>query len=204
MSPFREAVSVANTLVEALVEGVTKYPRWFRPAVLLSRVILFAVVTLFYIPCSLVTRIWRGNPRDVIRRIDGHARRIWEEQSPAASIDHLFGLLDTIRSGSSMNVDLAPYGTIHRYWARAELSTLTYTFCASAQDWERALLVADYVLADLQQVGASPSWLQSKGECLVKLGRNAEAREFLLEARDPDRPNPRIEELLDSTRSSLS
>jgi hypothetical protein len=204
MNPLREAVSVANTLVEALAADVTKYPRWFRPAILLSRAIVFAVVALFYVPFLLVTRIWRGNPRDVIRRIDSHARRIWQEQSPAASIDHLLTLLDTVRSGSSINVALAPYGTIHRYWAQAELSPLTYTFCASAQDWERALLVANCVLSDLQEVGVTPSWPQSKGECLIKLGRTAEAREFLLKARDPEHPNPRIDQLLDSTHSSLS
>ena len=90
---------------------------------------------------------------------------------------------------------IEPYGEVFVAGAFASLVQLLYRYEAAQENWEGALDAAEQILRGLDKETAVP-WQLSKAYCLLKLGRETEAKELLFRIRDPSNPNDEASRLL--------
>lgn len=178
-------VIIPRELVRVLIDETAQLPRWSRPFVVTILCVLITVAYVLVSPFLLLSRRWRGQAR-TLREIEAHLERLWYEESPDTAVARLRDILARARSASDMRLSIEPYGEVFSFEADYELSRLLYRYEAARGNWQEALEVAEYLIRAIGGEKKGGAWLLTKAQCLMKLRRNAEVREFLFRIRDRD------------------
>ncbi len=172
---------------------------WIRPFLRIWILVLLSVLLVLALPFLPFLRRRIDANEKSYERLAAHVRRQWSEGRPDAAVGLLRDVYARLRAAPDGRLAVEPYGTLHVAWNSYELTNFLYNCETTLGHWDRALAVADDVIAIVGEAEAG-SWLLSKARCLSELGRDGEAKALLLRHRDPNDPSSAVSRMLDELR----
>jgi hypothetical protein len=172
---------------------------WIRPFLRIWILVLLCVLLVLALPFLPFLRRRIDATEQAYERLAAHVRRQWSESGPDAAVALLRDVYARLRAAPDGRLVVEPYGTLHVAWNSFELTNFLYDCEVTVGQWDRALAVAEDVIALMGEAHAG-SWLLSKARCLAQLGRDGEAKALLLRHRDPADPSSAFNVMLDELR----
>lgn len=180
-----------------------RFPPWARPFVFGALLLFNLGLLLIVMPFTLLRFPRLKREQRTLKEIERRAERLWLEESPEAAVAHLRSVLSRLENPQTLSVTIEPYGSVFVAAAFASLIQLLYRYEAAQENWEGALDASEKLIAGFDDDTARP-WLLSRAACLMKLGRDSEAKELLFRIRDPSNPNDEADRLLSTLTGRTS